>query len=250
MPAVLSLQQVLTALVLPPLGLVIACLFGGILAWGGARRAGPWVVLSAALVLLLATPAIAGLLMFSLERELGRDTAQQGPASPGAIIVLGAEVAHGSGGAEVGPLTLERLRAGAALHRRTGLPLLVTGGVLSPGDPAIAVLMARSLAEDFGTPARWIEAHAADTRDNAAFSAALLRADGIGSAYVVSHAWHLPRALAAFARQGLATVPAPLRLGRAPDLSWADWMPRPDRLPESWFALREWVGRLVYALRD
>lgn len=250
MPSAMSLQQGLTALVLPPLGLVIACLFGGVLAWRGARRIGPWVALGAALVLLLATPAVAGLLMFSLEREVARDSTRPGAVSPGAIIVLGAEVAHGIAGAQVGPLTLERLRAGAALQRRTGLPLLVTGGVLSPGDPAIAVLMARSLADDFGTPARWIEAQAADTRENAIYSAALLRADGINSAYVVSHAWHLPRALAAFGRQGLAAVPAPLRLSRVPALSLADWLPRPDRLVESWFAMREWLGRLVYALRD
>ncbi|NDG51210.1 MAG: hypothetical protein EBY30_19755, partial [Rhodospirillales bacterium] len=39
------------------------------------------------------------------------------------------------GGARVGGLTLERLQEGAALQRRTGLPLLVTAGVLSPGDP-------------------------------------------------------------------------------------------------------------------
>jgi uncharacterized SAM-binding protein YcdF (DUF218 family) len=168
----------------------------------------------------------------------------------GAIVVLGAEMVHGREGGDIGPLTLERLRAGAALHRRTGLPLLVTGGPLSPGSAPIAVLMARSLTTDFGAAPRWVEPRARDTRENAAFSAALLRGEGIGAAYLVTHAWHLPRAQAAFARQGLATAAAPVRLDRVPDGRLSEWLPRADHLGESWFFLREWAGRLVYALRD
>lgn len=242
------MQYALTAFALPPVVLILLCLAGGVLAWRGSRRAGAWVALAALALLLLATPFVASLLMFSLEREL---SAWPQPAlPPAAIIVLGAEVTHDRDGLRVGPLTLERVRAGAALHRRTGLPLLVTGGVLSPGDQPIAALMARSLEQDFGTPARWIEDRAIDTRGNAAFSTAMLRADGIGSAYVVSQAWHLPRALDAFARQGLAVVAAPIALAGPPGLAPHDFLPRPDHLTESWLALREWTGRLVYALRD
>ncbi|MCR0985121.1 YdcF family protein [Roseomonas populi] len=249
MDGTIPLRQVLTTLGLPPLGLVIACVAAGLLAWRGSRAAGLGAAVAAAVILLLATPAVSALLMASLEREV--DLPAPPPrAAPAAIIVLGAEVTHGRHGAAVGPLTLERLRAGAALQRRTGLPLLVTGGVLSPGDPPLAALMARSLEEDFRTPARWVEPRAADTRDNAVFSAAMLRAEGIGAAFVVSHAWHLPRALEAFGRAGLEVVPeAPDRVPD-PRFDLPHWLPRVDRLVESWFALREWAGRLVYAIRD
>lgn len=244
----IALRQVLTTFALPPVVLLLICIGCGLLAWRGSRRAGLSAALAAALILLLATPAVAGLLRWTLERELL--TAPGTGAPPGAIIILGAEVSRGPGGATVGPLTLERLRAGAALHRRTGLPLLVTGGVLSAGDPALGALMARSLTDDFATPARWIEAQAADTRGNAAFSAAMLTAEGIGSAYVVSHAWHLPRARAAFARLGFGAWPAPIDFSRASVDKVSDWLPRADHLSESAFALREWAGRAVYALRD
>jgi uncharacterized SAM-binding protein YcdF (DUF218 family) len=205
--------------------------------------------ISAGLLLLLATPYAAGTLTVALEQLLPR-SAPAGTMAPAAIVVLGAETVRGAGGAELGPLTLERLRAGAALHRATGLPVLVTGGPLSRGAVPVAALMAESLARDFGVPTRWVEPRARDTRENAAFAAALLGAEGIGAVLVVSHAWHLPRALEAFARAGLPATAAPLRRGRWPDDGASDWMPRPDHLAQSWFALREWAGLLVYRIRD
>jgi uncharacterized SAM-binding protein YcdF (DUF218 family) len=246
----LSLPQALTVLVLPPVSLLLLGLACGVLAWHGSRRAGLGAAGAALALLLLATPAVAGMLRWSLEREVVAMLAAPSAISPAAIIVLGGDVAHARGGARVGRLTLERLQEGAALQRRTGLPLLVTAGVLSPGDPPLGRLMAASLAEDFSTLARWVEAQAADTRGNAVLSTAMLQGDGIAAAYLVSHAWHLPRAMAAFARAGLPVVPAPVLLHPPPSLAWEDWLPRPDPLAESWFALREWLGRIVYALRD
>ena len=244
----MSLQPILTALLLPPLLLPLCVLAGALLAWHG-RRGGTALAAAAAMAeLFLATPLAAGLLTASLEREAGE--VRYAGATPGAIVVLGAEAARGPAGVDIGPLTLERIRAGAALQRRTGLPLLVTGGPLAPGDPPIAALMARSLESEFNVPVRWMEQAARDTRENAVLSAAILREAGIGAAHVVTHAWHLPRAREAFARDGFDAAPAPVRLDRVPDGRPSDWVPRPDHLGESWFVLREWAGRLVYALRD
>ena len=248
----LMFQQILTALLLPPLLLVLAGLLFGILAWRGWRPGALGAVAAMVGVMLLATPSASGRLMASLEREVPPSPPSQATdgTPPGAIVILGAEMAGGTGHPDIGPMTLERLRAGAALHRRTGLPVLVTGGPLATGAPPIASMMARSLQEDFGTPVQWVEAQAPDTRGNAVLSAAMLHQGGIGTAYVVTHAWHLPRALAAFQRAGLGAVPAPVRPARGIDPQWSDLLPRPDHLADSWFALREWLGRLVYAIRD
>lgn len=244
-----SPQALLASFALPPLLFVVAGLAGALLAWRGWRPGALVSATASAGQLLLATPLAAGLLTASLEREAAAPEAASGGEPRGAIVVLGAELARGQAGAEVGPLTLERLRAGAALHRRLGLPLLVTGGPLSRGDEPIAALMARSFAADFGVPVRWVEPRARDTRENAAFSAAMLREAGIASAYVVTHGWHMPRALGAFERHGFAAAPAPVRLSRVPDGVLSDWAPRADHLAQSWFALREWAGRVVYAVR-
>ena len=249
----MSLQAALSSLFLPPLLLVVAVLALGLLAWRGRRRAGLLAALCALMVLALATPIASGLLLASLEATVPRGTAAvPGCDTPGAIVVLAAEVARGQNGLDVGPLTLERLRAAAALQRRTGLPILVTGGQVGRNDVPLAFLMQRSLTQDFGVPVRWVEPRAADTAQNAANAAAMLRAEGICSTYVVTHGWHLPRALEAFGRQpGPAALPAPVRFRRMPEgRQVSDYVPRVDHLVESWFALREWTGRLVYAIRD
>jgi uncharacterized SAM-binding protein YcdF (DUF218 family) len=166
----------------------------------------------------------------------------------GAIIVLGGDVARGAGGPEIGRFTLERLRRGAALHRATGLPLLVAGGKLAPGEPPLARLMADSLVADFGVPVRWREEASRTTGENAIQTAALLRAAGIGSAYLVTHAWHLRRAQAEFVAAGITVLPVPVGPAAAPRLMPADLVPRADRLAESWWAIREWAGLLVRRL--
>lgn len=241
----MSIQGIATSVLLPPLILVLLSILAGLFA---ARRTWAGVVVySAGLgVLLLATPFAAGHLRASLESPDLRDVA----VMPEAIIVLAADASTGPAGPDVGALTLQRLRTGALLARGTGLPLLVTGGPSGPGEPPLAQVMAATLASDFGLAVRWLEPMASDTRDNARFAAEMLRADGIGDAYVVTHAWHMPRTLEAFARTGLHVQPAAVPPGRRPDGRASDWIPRPDHLFTSWLMLREWTGILIYRLRD
>jgi uncharacterized SAM-binding protein YcdF (DUF218 family) len=246
-----GLQGLLGALLLPPVLLVLLGILAGLLAWRGRHWAGLLGALAGLGLLLLATPLVAGLLLGSLEWSLVPAVPSAAPAPPAAaIIILGGDLAHGRAGPEIGMLTLERLRAGAALHRATGQPILVTGGALAEGEPPLANLMARSLWEDFQVPVRWIEPRAADTRENARFASAMLRADGVAAALLVTQGWHMPRARDSFAREGFAVQAMPVRTEGRPGLAGSDLLPRGDHLAESWFALHEWAGRLVYLVRD
>jgi uncharacterized SAM-binding protein YcdF (DUF218 family) len=242
------LSAIATVLLVPPVNLVVLALAGMAL---GRRRpiAGRRLTFFALLaLLLLAMPIVPGLLLLGLER--GTLPTAPYPAAQ-AIVILGADaeaVGPRPGQAEVGKLTLQRLRGGAALARASGLPVLVTGGVVSESAPPVALLMARSLAEDFFTPARWVEPAANNTWQNAAFSAAMLRAEGIGTVLLVTHAWHMRRALIAFRAAGLTAVPAPLPAELAPRLTPGTIVPRVSAWERDYFALHEWIGCAWYAL--
>lgn len=61
----------------------------------------------------------------------------------------------------------------------------------------------------------------------------------------LSQAWHLPRAIRAFERQGLTVLPAPTAFTRHEEQGWLAWLPRASALQESRRALREWLGLLL-----
>ena len=167
-----------------------------------------------------------------------------------AIVILGAGTRRHApeyGQATVNRLALERLRYGARLARRSGLPILVSGGA-PEGDRPEAVMMRETLETDFGTPVRWIESASRDTRDNADASARLLRAAGIERIALVTHAAHMPRAQRAFEAAGLRVTPAPTGWlsNPDPDMLPGDFIPNAKSAHAGWFAVHEWVGGLAY----
>ncbi len=167
-----------------------------------------------------------------------------------AIVVLDAgRYARGRGPEAVKPETLDRLQHGVWQQRRTGLPILVSGD-------GAGALMDTVLRELFGTSARWIEATSRNTQENADFSAAMLRAEGVDHVMVVTHGWHMPRSVAAFERAGLRVTPAPMGFG-GPDrweLRLLSLVPTATGWLATHIALHEWVGigwyRLRYGWRD
>jgi uncharacterized SAM-binding protein YcdF (DUF218 family) len=244
------MRSALEAFVLPPTGLVIL-LAAGLLLRGEWYRFGhrlAWASLIA--LILLGMPIVSISLLRAL--ETGLQTTPPADHPPQAIVVLSAETirAHEEAlGYRPGLLTLDRLRTAAALHRRTGLPILVSGGTSRPNRTPFADVMARSLADDFQSPVRWLEPKSIDTWQNAHLSANILRAEGITSIYVVTHSWHMRRALLAFRGTGLTVTAAPTALDDplAPDLD--DFLPRPAGWQTSYFAIHEWIGYAWYMLR-
>ena len=251
-------------LLLPPVGLLLPALLGLLLLRRHPRTARLLLWTSLLTLAALATPAVARLLIAPLETGIRLDlaplsspgTPQSGAPQPGAIVILSGDGSLGAtegailNGARLGGLTLERVWAGAALHDRTGLPILVTGGLFQDGQPALATMMAETLRSAFHIETRWIEDRSVDTWQNAEFSAEILKRAGITSVYVVSHSWHLRRAQMAFAHFGIAMTPAPLDRERYDGFASRDLVPRSSAWLDSYFAIHEWIGCAVYALRS
>lgn len=149
-----------------------------------------------------------------------------------------------------GSLALERLRFAAHLQRKSGLPILAVGGnPLGEQEPG-AILMRDSLSGDFRVPVKWVVAQSRHTFDNARYAAEALHREGITEILLVTHAWHMRRAVAAFEAQGLELFPAPTAL-YTPDRmtsGWLAWAPRASALQRNSWGLHELVGLVWFGL--
>ena len=231
-------------------GALIVLLTAGIVLTHYRRRAGIAVTaVAAALLYLSATGFVSSRLINAVQWP---EPVETDPAAQ-AIIVLSAGLNDPSpefGEPVVDSVTLERLRYAVHLHRQTGLPILVTGGSWQDSEKPLAAAMAASLQQDFQVPVRWIEPQALDTWQNARFSADMLAQDGISHAYLVTHAWHLPRALYAFRQAGLIPIPAGTGFVETqPFFRWRSWLPNSGSLLETGLAWHEALGAIAYRLR-
>jgi uncharacterized SAM-binding protein YcdF (DUF218 family) len=234
----------------PPIALLLAALAGAFIAKRRGRIGRGLLWFGLAGLFVLALPVSGASLMVALERDLPTPTPPDQP--PKAIVILGGDVVRSGGESivvDVGPISLERLRIGAALARRTGLPILVSGGSLRANETSVAELMADSLAQDFLVPAQWIEPGSRDTWENAQMSAAILRGQGIRSVYIVTQAWHMRRAIMAFAAAGITATAAYPRLDQLQRPLASNFVPDVFGWQASYVALHEWIGCAWYALR-
>ncbi len=240
--------SILPVLLIPPSSLIL-WIFLGLIVRCWRRRLGNFIV-GTCLVLLyvLSTPFVGGVLTRTLAAQPTQDP--QG-RKPGAIIILGADTELNPGlrgNAQPGPLSLARLMEGAILQRATQLPILITGGQLSEFEAPVADIMADALTKAYALPVAWRETKAQNTCQNARFSAEILRNSGVPSAYLVTHAWHMPRAVLAFERAGFPVVAASFIDESSPPLSVTDFLPHTSAWTRSYFALHEWLGLLSYRL--
>jgi uncharacterized SAM-binding protein YcdF (DUF218 family) len=133
---------------------------------------------------------------------ISRETQGAGYLAGPAIVVLGGRVRVGHGGDLRGALG-RRVATAARMALESDAIVVASGGCVWSG-LVEADAMAAAL-ERAGVPAARIvrERCSLSTRDNARYAARVLTRRGIGDATIVTSAWHLPRALALFRREGV-----------------------------------------------
>jgi uncharacterized SAM-binding protein YcdF (DUF218 family) len=259
---VVSWKPVLEALLMPPVPLLLLVLIGARLMF--RRRLLAWLLILAGVVgIWLMCTTAAGIWMTRIlltpPHALGSsDIAELKRQPKTAIVVLGAgrrPLAPEYGLSTLKPLTLERLRFGLWLARETGLPVAFSGGVghgAEPG-PSEAEIAARIAEREFGRALRWTEGQSRDTTENGIRSVALLQGEGIEHIVLVTHAFHMRRALGAFERAlqrsnaRMTLVAAPLGADTGGRVVATDWLPSTEGFQMTRIALHEWIGRLAGA---
>ena len=243
--------NLIAAALLPPLLLVLLLTAGLIFHRRHRRLSMSLILLSTVALYSLSTPWVSGLLLKSLEisTPINADAFKKADA----IVILGGgrRIDAGEyGGDTLNGISLERLRYAAHLHRSSGLPLLVTGGKPGGGTLAEGRIMQHVLRSEYGLPTRWVEDAALTTWDNARLSSRQLKSSQVQRIILVTHAWHLRRAVPLFETQGLSVIPAGIQFSSIRLDSVLDVLPTPAGLRDSTFALHEWLGIVWYKLRS
>lgn len=251
-----ELKPLLTALLLPPAGPLLLA-FVGLLLMG--RR---W--LSGALCSLVGIAALwffscnavgVGLAHTLLPQVEPVNLRGAEMASVQAIVILGGGVigqAPEYGGPKPSAPTLERLRYGVWLGRQASKPLAFAGGVgwaaAGTGVAAEADVAGAVLKDDYGLELRWSDSRSRDTAENARRMAEAMRGDKIQRIALVTHAWHMPRARAAYERAGFQVTPAPTGFAAPRERELLEWLPSVHGMELSRQVLREWLGLRMGAL--
>ncbi|PKL95524.1 MAG: YdcF family protein [Gammaproteobacteria bacterium HGW-Gammaproteobacteria-8] len=244
-------EKILTALVLPPGGLLLLAALGLLLAWRG-WRSGPWLGGGALLALwLLATPAVSDLLRFSLERRFPPQDPARMPSAD-AIVLLGGGLmpSHRRNPFPDLGRAADRYWHAFRLWRAGRAPeILISGGALPWTDAAASEAEAAlGLLVDLGIPAQrvLIEPASLNTRQNADLSAEILRGRGARRILLVTSALHMRRALRQFDNTGLEVIPAATdhEVGDEPP-GLLRWLPDSEALDGSRRALKEYLGHAL-----
>jgi uncharacterized SAM-binding protein YcdF (DUF218 family) len=248
------LRQNLKLAVLPPGGIILLLLLGHLFGRRFLGRLFSWAGLLA--LYLLSIPVTSEWLAaqqtqyppLSGELLLARDAQ--------AILVLSAGREDRNpelgGAARPNALGLQRLSHALRLHRETGLPIIISGGPVREGEPPLASIYAEWLAQLAGVQALATEEQSHNTRENLAFSAELLRERQLERVALVTHAFHMPRAMLSATAEVPEFIPTPFSLADKPEAAddprWLRWTPQSSALAHNYLLLHELLGTFWYRM--
>ena len=238
---------------LPPTVNLLA-IFAGLLLLRRMRRLGiALIAIGAVSLWLLSTPYIANAMLLGLQQSWSATPETMPSIQPTAIVVLGSANRNYSPeyrGVQPDAAAVARLNYAAYLHERTGLPILLSGGVTYGGGGPHSEVMADYMRERLNIVPRWLDTRSRTTEENAQYSRELLAAEGIERVVLVTQSFHMRRAVKLYSAQGFEVVAAPTQLAdpRLPASEWVFWVPQPEALALSRAVVHEYLGLAWYKL--
>jgi uncharacterized SAM-binding protein YcdF (DUF218 family) len=208
-------------------------------------------VLSTVLLWIFSTPAFNVWLSYNLLTQYKPTTAQELKAQGvQAIVVLGGGVETGQpdGIQQLQATALDRLRHGIELSRKTGIPVMVTGGKgwgARAGSENEAEISRRVAREVFQFETNWTESESRDTQENASNGKQLLNKQGISKIALVTHSWHMRRSLKAFQKVGFEVTPAPMGFVADKKIDLLSLLPNGGSLSSNTAIFKELVAQAV-----
>jgi uncharacterized SAM-binding protein YcdF (DUF218 family) len=208
------------------------------------------------ILFLLSTKPLSELLLYSLERQYPVPSDEM-LSTLDIMAVLGGGM-YTSGGfrqyPELSGIAYSRLFNGVRIFKRSGAKTLaLSGGSSQEALKAEADVM-KALALELGVPESRIvtETKSRNTMENGAELAKLFSSAQAKRIGLVTSALHMPRSVKVFRKQfpDAMIVPIPVNHFYSPD--WGNlrsYIPSPDTLAKSNYAIHEWIGMMWYVIR-
>ena len=243
--------RIICEFLLPPSGFIILLAIGLLFWLIRLRKTAAFCILLASVLLYFSsTSFMANKLLDPLQYKY--EVLKEVPVDTQAIVVIGngrIPIAREYANLDtVNAVTLERLRYASRLSKVHQLPILVTGGSVNNERQSEAALMQKALETDFGVEVTWLEERSKTTFENARFTKKVLTENSINKVLLVTHAYHMPRAMWCFEDVGITPIPAPTifykRNTSTSELK--QYIPNVDALKKTRLALHEYIGKLWY----
>lgn len=143
----------------------------------------------------------------------------------------------------------ERTFAAVRIYKKTGIPMLVTGGAVF--SEISEALVAKRFLMDVGIPEKdiIIEEKSRDTMESAAYSKKICDEKGFKKIILVTSASHMPRAVWSFRKAGFEEItpfPAAYKSSKNPVYYYRDFLP--GNLRDSSCAIKEYLGLIFYKI--
>jgi len=246
------ITNLITAFLLPPLNLFLLLALGIGLLNRHPTAARFLLISSLSLLWLCSTPYISEAAIHLLEIR-ATPLASPVPAADAIVILGGGSYFHAPEYenrdiASAG--TLIRLRYGAKLYRETHLPILVTGGTPHGNRVSEGQQMREILEQEFHVPVSWTENASDNTFENALYTFQILQKAGIGKIYLITEAWHIPRAAEAFRRAGFEVIEAPTAFTTRYETDFLTFLPSAAGLGSSAAFVHEAIGLGWYRFKS
>jgi len=251
----MNVTSYLASLIIPQNLCIALVIVGVVLALFRLRKTGTTFVIAGVVwVTAWSLPATSLWLGGALESTYPHKPAAQMPTAD-AIVVLGGNTANGRRNwfqPYDKDTAIVRVDTATELYHAGRAPKIVLSGGALEGDVSEAQGMAHIMKQQ-GVPdhALLLENASRTTYENATQTEEELKEHGFKRVLLVTSALHMPRAMAAFSKQGVYAIPAPTppQIVLPSDGSITPWLPHMRTLDASRSIIKEYAGLLVYRLR-
>lgn len=144
--------------------------------------------------------------------------------------------------------TRTRLDYATYLHHKTGLPLIISGGLADNNSPSEAEI-ARSWLHKQEIPVMVIDEASRNTWESGRNLAELLPQVGVSKIILVTHSYHMKRSMSVMQSFDIAAIAAPTNPSGKAGNSVKKWIPNAGALKHSAVLINEYLGNQWYEMK-